>query len=64
MKKIIEMGTALSKNEQKKIQGSKRTKACTAGTDNICCGTAHWQCGVGLGAGGYYNSANGTCACV
>ncbi len=64
MKKIIEMGRTLSKDEQKNIQGGKTGSNCATGTDNICCGRAHWQCGVGLSAGGFFNPSNGTCDCV
>lgn len=64
MKKIIEMGTVLSKEEQKSVDGGAPGGGRCRFGDKICCGTAHWQCGVGASAGGYYNPANGTCDCV
>lgn len=60
----MDMGSELSKSEQKNIQGSKMKRGCAAGTDSICCGTANWQCGVGPASGGFFNSSNGTCDCA
>ncbi len=58
------MGTLLSKEEQKSVNGSgSGLNKCRYG-DAICCGTANWQCGVGVAAGGFYNPSNGTCDCV
>ncbi len=60
---ILNIGQALSTAEQKSVNGGGRPR-CYQGTDGICCGTAHWQCGTGPSSGGYYNPGNGTCDCV
>ena len=62
-KSILNIGKALNKVEQKTVNGGGRA-FCYPGTDGICCGTAHWQCGVGPASGGFYNPGNGTCDCV
>ena len=63
MKKLKEMGMMLSKKEQKSVNGGKRDRRCRFG-DQVCCGTANWQCGAGPSAGGYFNPSNGTCDCA
>ena len=62
MKKLMNLGKALSQIEQKQINGGHKKKACYAGTDSICCGTAAWQCGVGPSCGGFFNG--NYCNCV
>lgn len=60
MKKVKNIGSVLSKSEQKSVTGGARC----GGGDGICCGNANWQCGTGLHAGGLYNPGNGTCDCL